>query len=171
MGTLLGCAPPPSPAPVPTPLTTVILVRHAEKADDSRDPPLSAAGVARAEALVRTLHDQPLDAVYVTPFIRTRETGRGVAEARGIPLREQAASATYAADLAALLRERHAGQTVLVVGHSNTTPALLGALGVADPPAIADGEYDGLFVVTVGGVGPARLVRLRYGAPSGDVPL
>jgi len=58
----------------------------------------------------------------------------------------------------------HAGETVLVVGHSNTTPDVLRQLGIANPPSIADSQYDDLFVVTLATGAPARLVRLRYGA-------
>ena len=58
----------------------------------------------------------------------------------------------------------HAGETVLVVGHSNTTPDVLKQLGIADPPAIADTQYDDLFIVTLAAGMPARLTALRYGA-------
>jgi broad specificity phosphatase PhoE len=59
---------------------------------------------------------------------------------------------------------KHAGGTVLVVGHSNTVPAIIGALGAPQPRDLCDSEYDQLFVVIIGDAGPPRLVRSRYGA-------
>ena len=49
--------------------TVVVVVRHAEKAtDDPRDPSLSEAGLARAEALAAKLAAGSLDAAYSTQF-------------------------------------------------------------------------------------------------------
>lgn len=71
--------------------------------------------------------------------------------------------ATYVADVEKLLRTTYQGQTVVVVGHSDTTQELIAKLGIANAPAIAHGEYDNLFIVTFGeGIAP-RLVALRYG--------
>lgn len=147
-------------------VTTVVLVRHAEKVDDSRDPRLSEAGEERAHELARVLADIPLDAVLSTPFIRTRETARPVANRIGVPITETPVSATYASDLAARIRADYAGRTVLVVGHSNTTPDVMRALGVPDVRAIADHEYDDLFIVTLLPGGSARAVHLHYGKPT-----
>ena len=60
------------PAPA---AATIVFVRHAEKADQSKDPELSAEGVARAEELARVLRDLPITAVYHTEFRRTAATG------------------------------------------------------------------------------------------------
>jgi hypothetical protein len=46
------------------------------------------------------------------------------------------------------------------VGHSNTVPDTIKALGIEAPPAIAETEFDNLFIVTRGEK-PA-MVRLRY---------
>jgi hypothetical protein len=73
------------------------------------------------------------------------------------------AGAKYAADLAKRIRTKHAGQTVVVVGHANTTSDVLRALGFTAAPAITDSEYDNLFLLTFApGVAP-RLLVLRYG--------
>lgn len=147
-------------------VTTVVLVRHAEKVDDSRDPRLSEAGEERAQELARVLADVQFDAVLSTPFVRTRETGRPVAAQVGVPITETPVTAAYASDLAARLRTDYAGRTVLVVGHSNTTPDVMRALGVPDVQAIADNEYDDLFIVTLLPSGSARAVHLHYGKPT-----
>lgn len=67
----------------------------------------------------------------------------------------------YASALAARVFSTHAGRTVLIVGHSNTVPALVQAFSGA-----AEGELthdDVMFVVTADGPGRARVVRARYG--------
>ena len=73
------------------------------------------------------------------------------------------AGGTYASDLAREIREQRRGQTVLVVGHSNTTVSVMKAFG-ADMPKIEESEFDNLYVLTdVDGASP-KVVALRYGA-------
>ncbi|MCP3978366.1 MAG: histidine phosphatase family protein [bacterium] len=150
--------------------TTLILVRHAEKAaDGGRDPALTAAGKERAAELVRVLADVPLDAVYSSQYRRTRDTARPTAEAHGLEVQVVPAAAPvaeYAQSFAATLLKGHRGGTILVSGHSNTVPAILSALGVERSITIDDGEYDDLFVVTVDEANRAIALRLGYGAPT-----
>jgi broad specificity phosphatase PhoE len=138
----------------------VYLVRHAEKADDSRDPPLSEAGKARAVELSRMLADAGVTHVWSTDFERTRATGRPTAEARGLQVEiyDPTDLKAFAARLAAT-PGRH-----LVVGHSNTTPGLVRALGGAPGNLMGDGEYDRFYAVVLGGTAPVT-VQLRWGAP------
>jgi phosphohistidine phosphatase SixA len=148
--------------------TTVILVRHAEKAAaPADDPPLSKAGQARARALFEVVRDAGVTAIITTQFVRTRETARPSAVALKIAPEIVPASAgvQHPADVAHAALA-HAGGVVLVVGHSNTVPAIVAALGAPRPPPICDSSYDGIYVVTVPASGPARLVSARYGAPS-----
>jgi broad specificity phosphatase PhoE len=147
-------------------LTTVILVRHAEKADTTPDTSLSAAGIERAKELARSLAGTPIAAIYTTQFARTRETAAPIAAALKItPVVVEAGGAkSYAAEMAARIRSDHSGQTVLVVGHSNTTRDVIKQLGVVDPPAIADSQFDDLFIVTITEGAAPSLVSLRYGA-------
>jgi hypothetical protein len=56
-----------------------------------------------------------------------------------------------------------AGQTTLVVHHSNTIPRIMEALGVITPPSIGDTEFDWLFIVTFEQPGRTRLLTLHYG--------
>jgi hypothetical protein len=51
---------------------------------------------------------------------------------------------------------------VLIVGHSNTVPSILGRLGVKESITIADGEFDNLFIVVPKPDGSASLLRLKY---------
>ena len=145
--------------------TTVIVVRHAEKLSDDEDPSLSDAGRARALALDRVLADLTIDAVYASQYRRTRETLAPIAASRGLTVGTH--DARDFEGLARIIREEHAGQVVVVAGHSNTVPGLIRALG-ADPVAdIPDDEYDDLFVVRLYDDGRAVSLHLNYGAPSG----
>jgi broad specificity phosphatase PhoE len=147
--------------------TTVILVRHAEKAAaPADDPPLTPAGEARARALLEVARDAGVSAVITTQFARTRATAQPlVAEMKLSPEVVDARSATHAQDVAGAVR-KHDGQTVLVVGHSNTVGKIIEALGAKAPPPICDQDYDDLFIVTIPSSGEARLIHARYGAPA-----
>ena len=153
---------------VPGASTTILVVRHAEKAvEPAADPPLTAAGAARAEALSELLRDVGIRAVIATQFVRTRSTGEPMAKKLGLVVEPMDARApTHMRMVADSVLTKHRGQTILVVGHSNTVPGIIAALGAPQPAAICDSEYDNLFVVTVPATGPASVVRLRYGAPS-----
>jgi broad specificity phosphatase PhoE len=146
---------------------TAIVVRHAEKAAAPADDPLlTAAGEARARDLLAAVRDAGVSAIITTQFVRTRATAQPTAAALGLtPEVVTAGGATHAQDVALAIR-KHAGQTVLVVGHSNTVPAIIEALGGKRPAAICDPNYDDLFVVTIAADGKVGVVHSRYGAPS-----
>jgi len=147
--------------------TLVVLVRHGEKAaEPAGDPPLSAAGQARAEALLDALAHNPPIAIFVSPTKRTHETAQFVAGKFGVkPTAISLAgggAAHVAAVAAAVLKQRG---VVLVVGHSNTIPAIVKALGGPALPDLCDASYATMFVLQPGTDGkPATLVRAHYGA-------
>jgi broad specificity phosphatase PhoE len=145
-------------------LTTVVVVRHAEKVDDSADPALSPAGVARATALADALRDAGVHAIYTTQYQRTRDTAAPLAQLLGLSpvvVETGGAAADHGRAVAAKVLAQEPGRTVLVVGHSNTVPAIILGLGAADIGAIADDEYRNLFIVQIAGSG-VRLIRARY---------
>ena len=154
----------------PQSTTTVIVVRHAEKAvGQGDDPHLSDAGEARAEALARSLEDAGVTAVITTQWVRTAETAEPTAREAGaspevVPVVWNSIPRN-AADVAAAVR-RHPGEVVLVVGHSNTVPDIVAALGVERPAEICDSEYDRMEIVSMEADGNARLIESRYGAPT-----
>lgn len=139
---------------------TIFLVRHAERADTGgvaqKDPELSAAGKARAQGLAATLRDAKIGAIYVTEFKRTQETAEPLAKKIGIE--PTVIPANEVAQLVAKLKI--ATGRVLVVGHSNTLPEILKALGIASPPPIAESDYNDLFVFEP--ESSPRVVRLHY---------
>lgn len=135
----------------------VFAVRHAEKADGP-DPGLTERGRARARALADLLADAGITHVFSSDYRRTRETAEPLAARLGLPV------LTYDARKLPALVERLNALTgrVLVVGHSNTTPALVDLLGGDPGPPIDEGsEYDRLYWV-VPGPDPRSLL-LRYG--------
>ena len=137
----------------------VYLVRHAEKVDDSRDPLLSPAGTARAQLLAGMLKDAGITHVWSTDYQRTRLTAAPTAAALGVKV--EIYNPAQPAEFVTRLRAtpgRH-----LVVGHSNTSPGLVKALGGDPQGEMVDTEYDRLYVVTIGGV--VTSVLLRYGQP------
>lgn len=133
---------------IPAGPQVVYLVRHAEKAeDDPRDPSLTMEGKARAVALADRLASRGIERVLTTDFVRTRDTGYPLASRLGLvmelydPRDLPGAAAKVVAD----------GRTALVVGHSNTTPAFVEALGGDPGEPIDETEYDRLYEVTIDG--------------------
>ena len=138
---------------------TVFLARHAEKADagaDPKNPELSAAGRTRAESLGRMLRDAGVVAIFASEYARTQQTAEEVRGAAGA-----AVTTVPAKDVAALVDKlKMVEGNAVVIGHSNTLPEIIKALGVEKPVAIEDLEYDNLFIWNRRA--PAELVRLRY---------
>ena len=142
----------------------VFVVRHAERADTAAggsammasDPELSAAGRARAESLAAMLKDAGITTIVTTKYKRTKQTADPLARALGLTPMEVDPN-----DLVGLLgRLKKVAGNVLIVGHSNTVPRTIEALGIDTPPAIAETEFDNLFIVTRGE--KPSMVRLRY---------
>ncbi len=149
--------------------TTVILVRHAEKATMPADNPgLSEAGRERAAELARQLVEADVvagvDAIYSTSYRRTEETVQPVATALGLPITPYDAANT--ATIMDEIVRQHKGQIILVVGHSNTIPALIANMGASkNVPEIDEGEYDNMYVVSIPWFGKTKTIRVRYGEP------
>jgi broad specificity phosphatase PhoE len=141
----------------------VIVARHAERADGGSmaagaqtDPLLSAAGEARAQKLAAMLADAGVTAIYTTEYKRTLDTAKPLAAKLGIGVQSMAARDTAA--LVAKVKSAHAKDVVLIVGHSNTMPAVIKAFGGGDV-TMPDTDYDSLFIVV-----PATgtVTRIRY---------
>jgi broad specificity phosphatase PhoE len=102
------------------------------------------------------LADSGITAIYATEYKRTQDTAKPIAERLGLKVQTQ--KGQDSAGLAALLKSTHAKDVVLVVGHSNTMPEVIKALG---GPAIKipDDEYDTIyFLVPATGT----LSKIRY---------
>jgi len=140
----------------------VFLVRHAEKVDASRDPELSAAGKSRAKVLAHVLRDAKLEHIHSSDYARTLATAAPIAAQ--VKLAVKRYDARDLPSLVELLKQ--SGGRHLVVGHSTTTPKVVEMLGGSPGTEIDEaGEYDRLYVVTVGADGNVTTVLMRYGAP------
>lgn len=166
--TMLACKPDPQdtvdtqPAE-PSPLTAWV-VRHAEVEEEGgSDPHLSAGGTARAEGLAEELASQPVVAVFSTDYNRTRETAQPTATANGLSL--DTSHDPLTTELPEHIIAQHPEDLVLVVGHSNTVPTILEALGMAEPPEIEEDEFGDLWVLTRTAEGEVSVEQRRYGEP------
>ena len=135
----------------------IFIVRHAEKASSGdKDPDLSVQGQKRADALAHILQDSQITSVFVTEFKRTQRTAAPTATAAHLT-----PTVVPANDIGALLGKLRALKgNALVVGHGNTIPDLLKALGITTPISISDDDYAKIFVVLVGDT--PQLLRLHY---------
>lgn len=107
------------------------------------DPSLSAAGAAEAVRLAELLDNRGIAAIFVTPTKRSRQTAEPLAKATGAPIetydpRDNEALARWAAAIPG---------SILIVGHSNTVPAIVAAVGGSPPAPMTEEDYGRLFAV------------------------
>jgi 2,3-bisphosphoglycerate-dependent phosphoglycerate mutase len=144
------------------PVTTVILVRHGERnapTPASPDPHLNTAGKVRAKKLIHVVGQSGIKAIYRSHFVRAKETAQPLATYLGLSPIE----IDEALPIKNHILSNHMGQTVLVIGHSDTVPDIIRRLGAGSVPVIDDAEFDHLFVVNVFSPNRATLTRLKYG--------
>jgi broad specificity phosphatase PhoE len=150
-------------SPVVAEAQMVIVVRHAERADGgvappsmagSADPELSEIGKARAQKLAAMLGDAGIVAIYTTQYRRTKDTAAPLAAKIGVTA-EVVSSGGIPALIAKI--KSHATGVVLVVGHSNTVPEVVKALG-GSVVTVGDNEYDSMFFVAANGT----TTRIRF---------
>ncbi|MBT8478054.1 MAG: histidine phosphatase family protein [Gemmatimonadetes bacterium] len=158
-GVLAGA--PEAPAQEPT---TVLVVRHTEKVSEASDAVLSDLGLARAIELQRVTAEARVSVLFASQYARAQQTLEPIADRLGLEILVH--DAADSDGLAKRILTDHAGEVILVSGHSNTVTAIVAALGAPQPPPVEDWDYDDLFVVTIGRGGDARVVHLSYGAPS-----
>lgn len=152
--------------------TVVVLVRHAEAATSNNgDPDLSAAGEARVAELGDTLDDflgpAKVDYLYAADTRRAQQTAAPVANQFKLPI--NLLSSSDWAGLAGRIKREHRGKTVVVVGYATTLPMVVSELS-GGRIAMADDEFDSIYVVVIPSPGETRVFRLRYGQPRGGKP-
>ena len=138
----------------------IYIVRHAERVDDEKLSSLSKEGRARASRLAKILRDAGISQMFVSEYQRTSQTAAPLAARLG--LTPAAVAADDLATLLVMIRAAGPRARVFVVGHSDTIPALLKALGCKPGVTIAKAEYDNLFIVLPGKESEPVLIRLRY---------
>ena len=140
----------------------IFVIRHAERVEyESADGVLSEAGEARARVLARLLGDAGITAIYTSDRKRTNETAQPLAELLHITPtivsgQDQVESTVR------LVRARDGNGSAVIVGHSNTVPRILKALGHSEEVTIGEREHDDIFVVLLVGDGRATVLRLNY---------
>jgi broad specificity phosphatase PhoE len=151
--------------PSPSCDTTLLIVRHAE-ASSGDDPELTEKGIARAARLAEVAKDAGVTVAYATQFRRTHDTAMPLVEASGAKLIEvpvdRAAIKEQTIALGKRVVAEHAGETILIAGHSNTVPMLVEALGGKPVPEIAHDEHDRMYIVIVREGAPVRVISVRY---------
>lgn len=148
--------------------TTMIFVRHAEKAAvPVDDPNLSEVGAIRARELARQLVDADvvagIDAIYSTWTRRTMQTAKPIADALGLEISVYGNEEDDELVVDAMVNDNK-GKIILVVGHSDTLPKMIAALGASKKvPWITENEYDNLYLISIPWFGKTKTIRLRYG--------
>jgi hypothetical protein len=156
------------------PVTTIIVVRHAER-EPGADPPLNDEGLARRDALAAALREAGVTTIYATDLLRNRQTVEPLAAELGLaPILVNPAryvNTTLAADeiVSEILRD-HAGETLLFCGNIGSIFDMLGIMeqlyrrlgGTGDPPI----RYEDMYIGIVRGDGSASINRAAYGGES-----
>ena len=148
------------------PVTTVILIRHAEKVIDPNNPDvdLSPVGQARAQELARMFADAGINRIYATQYKRTQQTVKPLADKLGLPITQVGSKNT--AELLSQIKTQHRGEVIFIAGHNNTVPEIIAALGGPTYPTIPETEFDNLYFVTIYRTGKAKVVKMKYGKGS-----
>jgi broad specificity phosphatase PhoE len=141
-----------------SPVTTVVLVRHAERLNSSDTTSISEAGIQRAQRLAQVVRSVGISRIYVSDRVRTLQTAQPTASLLNIsPVQIPAKAIMSYVDSI----KSHRGEKILIVGHSDTVPMIMSKLGIAPTPVIASTEFDNLFVLSVFRF-RSTLVQLRY---------
>ena len=143
-------------------ITTFILVRHAEKANDgTEDPDLNPEGVQRSKRLAMHLNETDIQAIYATEYKRTRNTVAPLASAKHLEI--QLYEAHKEEEIVNMI-EKHRGGTVVICGHSNNIPWTANLLtGKEQLKDYAETEYSILLIISVVEKGKvAKVVRMDW---------
>jgi 2,3-bisphosphoglycerate-dependent phosphoglycerate mutase len=126
--------------------TTIYLIRHAEKTDNSKNTFLSEAGLIRANHWNDVFEAIHFDAIYSTDYNRTVQTAQPTAKKSNLII------TLYDPKTITLekIKKEHLGQTILIVGHSNTTPELVNKIINQNVfSTIADTTFGNLYIITI----------------------
>lgn len=131
--------------------TTYYLIRHAEKDrsnKENRDPGLTQEGLGRSLKWAEVFKNVKFDAVYSTNYKRTKETALPTAMKNGLEVTiynpQNFDPSTF--------KDATKGVTVLIVGHSNTTPSMVNAfIKEKKYEQIDDTNNGNLYIITMTG--------------------
>ncbi|MDN3723862.1 phosphoglycerate mutase family protein [Aequorivita sp. SDUM287046] len=130
---------------------TFYLLRHAEKVRTNPadpDPSLNIEGMLRAKRWAAYFEPLNIDEIYITQYVRTKQTISLIAQQKQISPRRYNPNTIYSEDF---LKQTN-GKTVIIAGHSNTTPKLVNQLiGEEKFTDMDDADNSTLFKVTING--------------------
>ncbi|MBN2733177.1 MAG: histidine phosphatase family protein [Balneolaceae bacterium] len=157
----ISCAGEQQPPQTISKTTTFIVVRHAEKADDgTKDPPLNETGIKRAKTLADHLKETNITAIYSTPYKRTMQTVQQIADTKALQIKTYD---PFADSVMVKMLENESGGTVLISGHSNTTPRLVNQLiGEERYQKFDESDYDNLFIITASEIGNGTVFKMTF---------
>lgn len=136
------------------PPTRILLIRHAEKLNNTENSPLSSSGQTRAETLVEVAKNAGVGAIYTTAYCRAIQTAQPLALHLQLPIHvvrtnsdphpsvcdlasslviDEVTVADVQTEIVRIVRAQHTASTILIVGHSNTVPQFIGAFGLPSP--------------------------------------
>jgi len=134
----------------------VYVMRHLNTPAGQQDPDLLPEGQRAAEALVAWFQGERPAAIYVTDYRRTRQTVAPLAARLGLtPILYDPRDTP---GLVARVRAEHG--PVLIVGHSNTVPDIVAALGGARPAPLDHEDFGDIWRIAPGGA----TMHMRIGA-------
>ena len=122
-------------------------IRHAEKDRsnaENKNPELNQQGKIRALNWLYFFREIPLDKIYSTNYKRTIQTVEQIAEEKNIAI------SYYSPENidAEIFKNQNKNMSILVVGHSNTTPALVNLIiGQNKFEKMDDNDNSSMFVV------------------------
>ena len=139
--------------------TTVILIRHAERDNFFN---ITAHGRERAKALVDTVSDMGITAIYSPDLERNLDTVTPLASHLGIDITLTPRISKKMVDkIVRDILTKHMGEAVLIVGNGSGNLRLLhhrlGGTGEGPYP------YGDLFIYTIPDRGPVKVVKLKFG--------
>lgn len=140
---------------------TIILVRHAEKEiSDDADPNLSSEGIKRAQRLVEKIKKYKPGAVYSTNYLRTLDTAGPMAKHR--KLKVQIYDTRKQAELVDEIMKSKT-KRYLIVGHSNSIPALANLLIKKDLfKSLDENEYGTIWLIRIKNEKVVKVEMLEY---------
>ena len=127
--------------------TKLFFIRHAEVVNDgTQNPPLSELGMLKAERWGHTFSNEKIDLIYATDYIRTQQTAEIIADTKGVLVVESYHPSTLDFDQ---FRKMVKGKTVVIVGHSNTTPMFVNKIIDSQKyKPLEHDDYSSLFIVS-----------------------
>lgn len=146
-------------------LTTIFLVRHAEKDTLKKSQPLTEQGHRRAKTLANMLKNSGITTIYTTQYLRTQQTVEPLCAMLSKQHHIQPVGDNiddHVKELTKTILSNHRGETVLVSSHSNVIPMIIRSFGIDTTFTISDGDYGNLYIITKSSLVSARLVHMDF---------